>query len=150
MKLYIASDHAGYWLKEDIKQDLRSYGHEVVDVGNNQYDPNDDYPDFVIACAEKVSGDYGAMGIVVGRSGNGEAMAANKVKGIRAVLCLSDDMAKLAREHNNANVMSLGSEFVDAHKAERIVAVFIDTPFPGEERHVRRTDKISSYENTQN
>lgn len=150
MKLYIASDHAGYWLKEDLKQDLRSYGHEVVDVGNNQYDPNDDYPDFVIACAEKVAGDYGAMGIVVGSSGNGEAMAANKVKGIRAVLCLSDDMAKLAREHNNANILALGSDFVDAHKAERIVAVFIDTPFPGEERHARRTDKISSYENTQN
>ena len=150
MKIYIASDHAGYWLKEDIKQDLRSYGHEVVDVGNRHYDPNDDYTDFVLTCAEKVAEDYGSMGIVLGRSGNGEAMAANKVKGIRAVLCLSDDMAKLAREQNNANILALGSEFVDAHKAERIVSIFIDTPFPGEERHTRRIDKITSYENTQN
>ena len=150
MKIYIAADHAGYWLKEDIKQDLRSYGHEVIDVGNKHYDPNDDYVDYVLACAENVAGDYGAMGIVLGRTGNGEAMAANKVKGIRAVLCLSDGMAKLAREHNNANMLALGSEFVDAHKAEGIVSVFVDTPFPGEERHTRRIDKIASYEHTQN
>lgn len=150
MKIYIASDHAGYWLKEDIKQDLRSYGHEVVDVGNNQYDPNDDYPDFVIACAERVADDYGSLGIVLGRSGNGESIAANKVMGIRAALCFTESMAKKAREDNNANVLSLGADYIDAHKAERVVSIFIDTPFPGEERHARRVDKITSYENTQN
>lgn len=150
MKIYIAADHAGYWLKENLKEDLRSYGHEVIDAGNNHYDPNDDYTDFVIPCAEKVAGDFGVMGIVIGRSGNGEAIAANKVNGIRAVLCLTEDMAKLARQDNNANVLALGSDFVDGHKAERIVSVFIDTPFPENERHVRRIDKINIYEDTRN
>ena len=150
MKIYIASDHRGYWLKENLKEDLRTYGHEIVDVGNTKFDPEDDYVEFVLSCANMVSNDYGSMGIVLGRSGNGEAIAANKVKGIRAALCVTEDMAKLAREDNNANIIALSAELVDAHKAERIVSIFLDTPFPGKERHVRRVEKITSYENTQN
>jgi len=146
MKIYIASDHAGYWLKESLKEDLRSWSHEVEDLGNSKYDPSDDYPDFVIPLAEKVRDDPGSLGVVIGRSGNGEAIAANKVKGVRTAVCLTESMAKKAREDNNANVISLGSDFVDEYKAEKIVGVFIDTPFPETDRHRRRIDKISSYE----
>jgi ribose 5-phosphate isomerase B len=146
MKVYIASDHAGYWLKESLKEDLRSWGHEVEDLGNLQYDASDDYPDFVIPLAEKVSEDRGSLGVVIGRSGNGEAIAANKVRGIRAALCLTEEMAKKARENNNANVLSLGSDFVDEYRAEKILGIFVDTPFPEEDRHKRRIDKILRYE----
>ena len=146
MKVYIASDHAGYWLKESLKEDLRSWGHEVEDLGNLRYDPNDDYPDFVIPLAEKVAENAGSVGVVIGRSGNGEVIVVNKVRGIRGALCLTEGMAKKAREHNNANILSLGSDFVDDYRAEKILGVFIDTPFPEEERHKRRIDKISSYE----
>lgn len=146
MRIYIASDHAGYWLKERLKQDLREKGHEVKDLGNTQFDSGDDYPDFVIPAAESVAQDKEGIGVVIGRTGNGEAIAANKVKGVRAALCLNEEMAKKARQDNNANVVALGSDFVDANKALKIVEVFIDTPFPSEERHARRLAKITSYE----
>jgi len=146
MIVYLASDHAGYWLKESLKEDLRSLGHEVVDIGNNKYDPDDDYPDFVIPLAQKVAEQAGSFGIVIGRSGNGEAIAANKVKGARAAVCLTEEMALLARRDNDANILALGASFVDANHAEKIAAVFLDTPFPEEERHSRRIKKISSYE----
>jgi len=123
-------------------------GNEVADVGNLKYEPSDDYPDFIISCAEKVIQNYGSMGLVIGRSGNGEAIAANKVKGIRAALCLNEDMAKKAREDNDANVLALGADFVDKTKAERIAAVFFDTPFPETDRHVRRLEKILDYESS--
>ena len=150
MRVYIASDHGGYWLKDSIKADLISHGHEVVDVGNSNYDPNDDYPDYVIPLAEKVAEDIGSVGIIIGRSGNGEAIAANKVKGVRAAICLTEDMARIAREHNNANILSLGSSFVDIHRAERIIEVFLESMFTQDERHARRLDKISLYEASKN
>jgi ribose 5-phosphate isomerase B len=150
MRIYIASDHGGYWLKDSIKQDLLSHGHEVVDVGNSSYDPNDDYPDYVIPLAEKVVEDAGTVGIIIGRSGNGEAIAANKVKGIRAAVCLTEDMSRIAREHNNANILSLGSSFVDIHRAGRIIEVFLESMFTADERHTRRLDKISLYEASKN
>lgn len=146
MIIYIAADHGGYWLKEQIKQDLRQKGNEVKDLGNSKFDSGDDYPDFVIPAAESVAQDPKGFGIVIGRSGNGEAIAANKVKGVRAALCLNPEMAKKAREDNNANVLALGADFVDVSKAGKIVEVFLDTPFPEEDRHVRRLAKITSYE----
>ena len=146
MRIYIAADHAGFLLKEQIKQSLREKGHQVEDVGNSKLDTADDYPDFVIPAAEKVAKDSGGMGIVLGRSGNGEVISANKVRGVRAALCLDEEMARLARNDNNANVLALGVNFVDGLKAEKIVEVFLDTPFPEEERHARRVAKITSYE----
>ena len=146
MRIYIAADHAGFLLKEQIKQSLREKGHQVEDVGNSKLDTADDYPDFVIPAAEKVAKDPEGMGIVLGRSGNGEVIAANKVKGVRAALCLDEEMARLARNDNNANVLALGVNFVDGLKAEKIVEVFLDTPFPEEKRHARRVAKITSYE----
>src|SRR4030042_1853621 len=150
MKIYIASDHAGYWLKESLKENLRSWGHEVEDLGNLNYDQGDDYPDFVIPLAEKVAKEYRSLGIVIGRSGNGEAIAVNKIKGIRAAVCLTEEMAKKAREDNDANILALGSLYIDDNHAEKIVGVFVDTPFPEEERHQRRIDKISAYEASRN
>lgn len=146
MKIYLASDHAGYWLKEELKENIHSLGHEIEDVGNTQYDPNDDYPDFIFPLAKKVSQEPNSFGIIIGRTGNGEAMAANKVIGVRAALCLNEEMARYAREDNDANVLALGSEFVSSHEAEKVVNVFLDTPFPGEERHTRRIEKIKTHE----
>lgn len=148
MKVYIASDHAGYWLKEDLKEDIKSWNYEVEDVGNFKFDPDDDYPDFVVTLAEAVATDSGSMGVVIGKSGNGEAMVANKVKGVRAALCFSKDMARLAREHNDANILSLGAHFIKPHEAEVIVKTFLDTPFSQEERHKRRVVKIKQYESS--
>ena len=146
MKVYIASDHGGYWLKESLKEDLRSWGHDVEDLGNLEYNPGDDYPDYIFPLAEKVKEDWGSMGVAIGSWGNGEAIAANKVKGIRAALCLSEDMAHKARTDNNANILVLGGKLVDDTTAEKILGVFMDTPFPEEERHVRRIHKITLYE----
>ena len=146
MRIYIAADHAGFLLKEQIKQSLREKGHQVEDVGNSKLDTADDYPDFVIPAAEKVAKDPEGVGIVLGRSGNGEAISANKVRGVRAALCLDEEMARLARNDNNANVLALGVNFVDGLKAEKIVEVFLDTPFPEKKRHARRVAKITSYE----
>lgn len=146
MKIYIASDHGGFNLKEELKKDLQEAGHEVEDFGNKSYEPEDDYPDFVFPLAEKVAAEPESLGIILGRSGNGEAMAANKVKGVRAALCLSEEMARKAREDNNANVLALGADFVETEKAKKIVGVFINTRFSGEERHQRRVGKITSYE----
>ncbi len=148
MRIYIAADHAGYWLKEQIKEDLRQKGHEVEDLGNSEFDSGDDYPDFVIPAAEEVAKDPEGLGIVLGRSGNGEVIAANKVKGVRAALCLNEKMAKKARTDNNANVLALAADFVDGQKAEKIIEVFLDTPYPEEVRHKRRIEKILSYESS--
>ena len=146
MKVYLASDHGGYQLKEYLKQNLKSWGHQVEDVGNTKLDPEDDYPDFVLPLAQKVAQEPGTLGLVIGRSGNGEVMAANKVKSIRAAHCLTEAIAKKARNDNNANILALGADFLDKVKAERILKVFLDTPFSREERHQRRVGKISLYE----
>lgn len=145
MKVYIASDHGGYKLKEILKKYLLSQGYEVVDLGNSQYDPVDDYPDFVLPLAEMVVKEK-SLGIVLGRSGNGEAISANKVKGVRAALCLNEKMAKKAREDNDANILSLGADFIEEEQARKVVDVFLETSFSNEKRHKRRVEKITSYE----
>lgn len=147
MKILIAADHGGFELKEYLKEYLREKGHQIEDIGNRELDPNDDYPDFVLPLAEKVSKEAG-VGIVIGRSGNGEAIAANKVKGVRAALCTSKQLAKKAREDNQANILALGADFIDEELAKEIVDVFLETEFSQEERHVRRVEKITSYESS--
>lgn len=146
MKVYLGADHGGYALKEELKKFLAELGCDIEDMGATSLNMDDDYPDFVVPVAQNVVRDSGSFGIVLGRSGNGEAILANKVKGIRAALCLNEDMARLAREHNNANVLSLGADFVDYEAAKRIVKVFLETPFSGEERHKRRVNKITYFE----
>ncbi len=146
MKIYLGTDHGGYELKEKLKVFLAELGFETVDMGTHTPNPGDDYPDFIFPAVEAVVGDSGSLGIVLGRSGNGEQIAANKVKGIRAALCLTNEMAKKAREHNDANVLAIGADLVSKDEAIDIVKTFIKTPFSGNERHVRRLQKIADYE----
>lgn len=146
MKIYIGADHGGYELKEELKKYLREMGYEIEDMGAQELNPEDDYPDYVFPTAESVVRNSGSMGIVIGRSGNGEAIAANKVKGIRAALCWSEEIAKKAREHNDANILSLGADYIDLETAKRIVKTFLETSFSGEEKHKRRIEKIKNYE----
>ena len=146
MRIHIGSDHAGLDFKNRIIDHLRGKGHDVTDHGPHSFDPLDDYPVFCIPAAEAVAKDPGSFGIVLGGSGNGEQMAANKVKGIRAALVWSLETAKLAREHNDANVISLGGRMHDENFCLELVDTFLATPFTGDERHVRRIGLISRYE----
>jgi ribose 5-phosphate isomerase B len=148
MRIHIGSDHAGLDFKNELITHLVVNGHDVTDHGPYEFDALDDYPDFCIPCAEAVAKDETSLGIVLGGSGNGEQIAANKVKGVRAALVWSIETAKLAREHNNANVISLGQRLHDADFVKQLIDTFIATKFPGDERHVRRIDKISNYEVT--
>ena len=148
MRIHIGSDHAGLDFKNELITHLVVNGHDVTDHGPYEFDALDDYPDFCIPCAEAVAKDASSLGIVLGGSGNGEQIAANKVKGVRAALVWSIETAKLAREHNNANVISLGQRLHDADFVKQLIDTFIATKFPGDERHVRRIDKISNYEVT--
>ena len=147
-RVYLGSDHAGYELKAQLLDWLSEQGHDAVDCGPAQYDPDDDYPPYVIAAARSTVGDPGSVGIVLGGSGNGEAIAANKVHGVRAALCWSAETASLAREHNDANVCSLGARLTAPDEATRIVATFLATRFTGDERHVRRLRQVADYEET--
>lgn len=147
MKIYLATDHAGFELKEKVKKYLLSKNYDIKDCGAFEFNKADDYPDFVKSAALKVSEDKGSFGIVLGKSGAGEAIVANKIKGVRAVLCFNSENAKLAREHNDANVLSLGSGFVDFEKAKELIEAFLETPFSNEERHIRRVKKITEIEN---
>lgn len=146
MKVHIGSDHAGLEFKGRIIEHLKSKGHTVVDHGPHSFDPLDDYPVFCIPTAEAVAKEPGSFGIVLGGSGNGEQIAANKVKGVRAALVWSKEIAKLAREHNNANVISLGGRMHDEALCLVLVDIFLATPFTGDERHVRRIGLISKFE----
>lgn len=146
MKIYLASDHGGYFYKEEIQKYLEKKGHDVVDIGNREYEEGDDYPDFVIPLAEKVAKDKKSYGVILGRSGNGEVIAANKVKGVRAILGLTVKLAKIAREHNDANVLSLGADHMTLEGAIDAVEVFLNTSFSNAERHVRRLEEIRKYE----
>ena len=148
MRIHIGSDHAGLDFKSELITHLVMNGHDVTDHGPYEYDALDDYPDFCIPCAEAVAKDATSMGIVLGGSGNGEQMAANKVKGIRAALVWSVETAKLAREHNNANVIAVGGRMHEADFVKLLIDTFIATPFPGDERHVRRINKVGRYEVT--
>lgn len=147
LMIYIASDHAGFELKQKLMGHLKKTDQEVEDCGPIKFNPDDDYPDFVYPCAVKVAQHPGSMGIILGMSGNGEAMAANKVKGIRASVYYGghEDIIKLSREHNNANVLSLGAKFLTPEQMERAVDLWIETGFEGG-RHQRRIDKITNLE----
>ena len=148
MRIHIGSDHAGLDFKNELITHLVMNGHDVTDHGPYEYDAFDDYPDFCIPCAQAVAKDATSMGIVLGGSGNGEQMAANKVKGIRAALVWSIETAKLAREHNNANVIAVGGRMHESDFVKQLIDTFIATPFPGDERHVRRIEKVGNYEVT--
>lgn len=146
MRIHIAADHAGYELKNVLITHLAAGGHDVEDHGAYEYDAEDDYPAFCFAAAEATAKEPGSLGIVIGGSGNGEQIAANKVAGVRAALTWSVETAQLAREHNNANCMGLGARMHSEEEAKAIVDAFIATEFSGVERHQRRIEQLSAYE----
>ncbi len=146
MRVHIASDHAGFDLKTHLVEHLRDEGHDVVDHGAGVYDAQDDYPPMCIACGEGVVADPGSLGVVIGGSGNGEQIAANKVRGVRAALAWNEDTATLARQHNDANVVSVGARQHSTEEATHLVDVFLATPFSGDARHLRRIQAVSAYE----
>jgi ribose 5-phosphate isomerase B len=154
MRVHLGSDHAGLELKEHLLDWLADHGYEVVDHGPFVYDPQDDYPVFCLRAADGVAADWQdgvrSLGVVIGGSGNGEAIAANKVKGIRAALVWSEETATLAREHNDANVISVGGRMHAIEDMTRFVEVFLDTAFTGDERHARRIEMLADYEKTAN
>lgn len=144
MKIYLATDHAGFKLKEKLKAYLTELGHEVEDKGAFELNPTDDYPDFIKQAAIAVNQDPLSLGIVLGGSGEGEQISANKIEGIRAAGYYGGNLEiiKLAREHNDANILSLGARFISEDEAKEAVRLFIETPFSDDARHVRRIDKI--------
>ena len=148
MRIHIGSDHAGLKLKAALVEYLESKGHNVIDHGPFEFDAVDDYPDFCIPAAIATVADPGSLGIVLGGSGNGEQIAANKVKGVRAALAWSIETAQLAKEHNNANVVGIGGRMHSIDECKRIIDAFIETPFTNDERHIRRINKITKYEDT--
>lgn len=148
MRVYLGSDHAGFELKTFLVEHLTSLGHDVVDVGPAVFDPDDDYPAFCIETARRVIADPGSLGVVIGGSGNGEQIAANKVEGCRAALAWSTETARLAREHNDAQVVGVGARMHASAEAAKIVETFLATPFSGGERHLRRIEQISNFDST--
>ncbi len=146
MRVHIATDHAAFDLKQYLVKELTALGHEVIDHGAATYDAQDDYPTFVLPAAEAVAADPDSLGIVLGGSGNGEQIAANKVKGIRAGLAYNTVMARLTREHNNANVLSLGGRMQSLGEALEMAKVFLETPFSQDPRHIRRIEMLDAYE----
>lgn len=145
--IYLATDHAGFELKEKIKEFLKKEGYEVEDCGAFRFDKDDDYPDFIAKAAEAVAKDPQGRGIILGGSGQGEAMVANKFSGVRAVVYYGDmDMIPLTREHNDANILSIGARFLTEDEAIEAVRLFLETPFTSEERHIRRINKIKKIE----
>jgi ribose 5-phosphate isomerase B len=152
MRVHIATDHAGLELSHHLIEHLGGKGYEVIDHGPKEYDAEDDYPSFCINAALAVVADQSAgaeaLGIVLGGSGNGEQIAANKVKGIRAALAWNLETAKLAREHNDANVVAVGGRQHSVEEATAIIEAFLAEPFSNADRHVRRIGKIDHYEET--
>lgn len=150
MRIHIATDHAGLEFSTKLQEHLHAAGHEVIDHGPLEYDAVDDYPAFCIRAAQGVAGDQTAgieaLGIVFGGSGNGEQIAANKVRGIRAALVWNLSTAELAREHNDANVISIGARQHTFDEVTSFIDCFISTPFSNEERHVRRIGQIADFE----
>ena len=146
MRVHLGGDHAAYDLLVDLVTFLQGEGHEVTNHGPDTYDEVDDYPVYVLRAAQAVAADPGSFGVVLGGSGNGEQMAANKVAGIRAALCSDDELARLAREHNDAQVISIGARMTSVDEARSMLRVFLTTPFSGDERHARRIAMVSAYE----
>jgi ribose 5-phosphate isomerase B len=148
MRVYLGSDHAGFELKARLITHLREAGHDPIDCGALVFDVDDDYPPPCITAATRTVSEPGSFGIVLGGSGNGEQIAANKVRGVRAALVWSDDTARLAREHNDANVISIGARNHTDTEAVRFVDIFLSTAFSGGERHRRRIAMLTEYEQT--
>jgi ribose 5-phosphate isomerase B len=146
VKVYIGSDHAGFELKNALVARVRELGHEAVDCGAAAYNAEDDYPPYCLLVGTSVVADNGSLGIVIGGSGNGEAIAANKVRGVRCAIAFSDETATLCRKHNDANILSLGARMYDVTTAIHYAELFLATPFSGAERHVRRITLLSGYE----
>jgi len=143
--IYLGADHAGFNLKEELKKYLEELGYKYEDLGNKQLEPKDDYPDFAFVVAEKVTASK-EKGILICATGFGMAIAANKVKGIRAAVCWDEFTALQSREHNDANILCLGGKVIDLEAAKKIVRIWLETEFTGEERHVRRLGKIRDIE----
>ena len=144
--IVLATDHAGFELKEVVKKSLLQLGFEVKDFGALEYEPTDDYPDFINPAAKFISENDNAMGIIFGGSGQGEAMAANRFKGVRAAVLSDgpDEIINLSRLHNNANVLSFGSRFIDAERAKELIKQWLSVEFEGG-RHQKRIEKLDSY-----
>jgi ribose 5-phosphate isomerase B len=146
MRVHVAADHAAYDLKEFLVKELTAAGYEVIDHGAHTYDAGDDYPVFVLPAAEAVAAEPASRGLVLGGSGNGEQIAANKVKGVRAGLAYNTVMARLAREHNDARILALGGRMQSLSDALAMATVFLETPFSGDPRHQRRIEMLEAYE----
>ena len=148
MRVYLGSDHAGFELKAHLVNHLAKQGYDVVDVGPHAYDPEDDYPAFCLTTGAKVVADPGSLGFVIGGSGNGEQIAANKIEGVRSALVWRVEIAQLARQHNDSNVCSIGAREHTPEEAAAFVDAFLATPFSGNTRHQRRIDQLADYERT--
>lgn len=148
MRVYLGSDHAGFELKNHLVEHLQKQGHDVVDVGPHVYDPEDDYPAFCLHAGARVVADPGSLGVVIGGSGNGEQIAANKIAGVRSALVWRVEIAELARQHNDSNVCSIGAREHTAEEASAFVDAFLSTPFSGNPRHQRRIDQLTAFEAT--
>ncbi len=148
MRVYVGSDHAGFELKSYLVKHLTEHGHEVIDLGPAEYRSDDDYPPYCLAAASAVVDAPGSLGVVIGGSGNGEQIAANKVPGVRAALAWSGTTAELARAHNDANVVALGARMHSPEEAAALVDAFLGTEFSGDPRHVRRIGQLAEYERT--
>jgi ribose 5-phosphate isomerase B len=146
MRVYLGSDHAGFELKMHLANYLAKQGYELIDVGPRAYDPDDDYPAFCLHTGARVVATPGSLGVVIGGSGNGEQIAANKIVGVRAALAWSVEIAQLAREHNDANVVALGARQHTLDQATAIVEAFLTTPFSNNARHSRRIAQVAAYE----
>jgi ribose 5-phosphate isomerase B len=146
VRVYLGSDHAGFELKSRLVSWLSEAGHEPVDCGPPAYHEDDDYPVYVMRAAQGVVSDPGSLGIVIGGSGNGEQIASNKIPGVRAAVAWADETAQLAREHNDANVLSLGARMYPIDDAMGFARIFVTTPFSGASRHARRLQMIADYE----
>ncbi|TMM36068.1 MAG: ribose-5-phosphate isomerase [Actinobacteria bacterium] len=146
MRVYLGSDHAGFELKAHLLKQLAAKGYEVIDVGPPEYDPDDDYPAYCLATGEHAVSDPGGLGVVIGGSGNGEQIAANKVDGVRAALAWNPETARLARQHNDANVVAVGARQHSLDEATALVEAFLETPFSQDPRHARRIAQIAEYE----
>lgn len=152
MKIYLGTDHAGFELKEKLKVYLRELGYQVEDEGAYALDPADDYPDYIKVVAKMVQGDAGSRGIILGGSGQGEAVSANRFRGVRAAVYYGGNQAvvAVAREHNDSNILALGARFISETEARAVVKLWLATPFSDEERHVRRIGKIDNDQPTIN
>ena len=143
-RIFLGTDHAGFELKEEIKKYLLKNGYEVVDKGAHSFDRNDDYPDFIKPVAREVAKNKNSKGIILGASGQGEAIAANRIKGARAALYYggSTEIITLSRTHNDANILSLGARFVSRDEAIKTIKLWLGTDFSNEEKHIRRIKKL--------